>query len=190
MIGEWRNVFRSENLPFYFVQIAPYNYDSTIHSGLLREAQRKSLAVKNTGMAVTLDIADPGTIHPADKQDVGKRLALWALAKTYHQNKIMYLGPLFRSMKVKKGVAILQFECAGKGLVLKGDSGASGFEVAGDDRQFKPATVKIKGSTLLMSSPGILHPAAVRYAFANASCATLFNADGLPASSFRTDEWE
>ena len=88
MIGEWRNVFRSENLPFYYVQIAPYDYDTSSRSQLLREAQFKTLSIKNTGMVVTLDIGDPASIHPADKQDVGKRLALWALANTYHQKKI------------------------------------------------------------------------------------------------------
>ena len=93
-------------------------------------------------------------------------------------------------MKVKKNVAIVTFDNAGKGLVLKEDSSGDGFQIAGDDHQFKNATVKIKGSTLLVSCPGILHPAAVRYAFANASPATLFNTDGLPASSFRTDDWE
>jgi len=190
MISEWRNAFHSENMPFCYVQIAPYNYDSATHSERLREAQFKTLAVKNTGMAVTLDIGEPNSIHPADKQDVGKRLALWALANVYHQKKIVYSGPVFRSMKVKKDVAILRFDNVGKGLVLKKDSSGNGFQIAGDDRQFKNAAVKIKGSTLLLSCPGILHPFAVRYAFANASGAVLFNLEGLPASSFRTDDWE
>ena len=190
MIGEWRNVFRSENLPFYYVQIAPYNYDAGSRSQFLREAQFKTLSVKNTGMVVTLDIGNPNNIHPADKQDVGKRLALLALAKTYHQKKIVYSGPVFSSMKVKKDVAVITFENTGSGLVLKEDSSGNGFQIAGDDRQFKNATVKIKGSTLLLSCPGILHPVAVRYAFTDASGASLFNKEGLPSSSFRTDDWE
>ncbi len=190
MIGEWRNVFHSESMPFYYVQIAPYKYDSATHSELLREAQLKTLAVKNTGMAVTLDISDPNNIHPADKQDVGRRLALWALANTYHQKKIAFSGPVFRSMKVKKAVAVLKFENAGKGLVLKEDSSGNGFQIAGEDRQFKNAIVKTKGATLLLSNPGVLHPVAIRYAFTNAAAATLFNAEGLPASSFRTDDWQ
>ena len=190
MIGEWRNVFRSENMPFYYVQIAPFKYDSATHSELLREAQLKTLAVKNTGMVVTLDIGDPNSIHPSDKQDVGKRLAWWALANTYHQKKIAFSGPIFRSMKVKKNVAVLKFENVGKGLVLKEDSSGNEFQIAGDDKQFKNATVKIKGSTLILSSKDILHPVAVRYAFMNASSATLFTKDGLPASSFRTDDWK
>ena len=189
MIGEWRNVFHSESLPFYYVQIAPYKYDSASHSELLREAQFKTLAVKNTGMVVTLDIGDPNSIHPADKQDVGKRLALLALANAYHQKRIAFSGPIFRSMKVKKNVAVLAFDNVGKGLVLKEDSSGNGFQIAGEDKQFKNASVKIKGSTLLLSNPGILHPVAVRYAFMDVPSATLFNKDGLPASSFRTDDW-
>ncbi len=190
MINEWRNVFRSENLPFYFVQIAPYKYDSASHSELLREAQLKTLAVKNTGMAVTLDIGDPNSIHPADKQDVGKRLALLALGNAYHQKKIIFSGPVFRSMKVKKNVAVLKFDNVGKGMVLKEDSSGNGFQIAGGDGQFKNASVKIKGATLLLSDSAILHPVAVRYAFTNAPSATLFNSDGLPASPFRTDDWK
>ena len=190
MIGEWRNVFHSENLPFYYVQIAPYKYDSASHSELLREAQLKTLAVKNTGMVVTLDIGNPNSIHPADKQDVGKRLALVALANAYHQKKIAFSGPVFRSMKVKKNIAVLKFDNVGKGLVLKEDSGGSGFQIAGENKQFTNASVKIKGATLLISCPGIPHPAAVRYAFTDTSSATLFNGDGLPASSFRTDDWK
>jgi sialate O-acetylesterase len=141
-------------------------------------------------MVVTLDISDPNNIHPADKQDVGKRLALWALANTYHQKNIAFSGPVFRSMKVKKAVAVLKFGNAGKGLVLKEDSSGNGFQIAGEDRQFKNAIVKIKGATLLLSNPGVLHPVAIRYAFTNAAAATLFNAEGLPASSFRTDDWQ
>jgi sialate O-acetylesterase len=93
-------------------------------------------------------------------------------------------------MKVKKNVAVLKFENVGKGLVLKEDSNGNGFQIASEDRQFKNANVKIKGSTLIVSSPDILHPVAVRYAFTNAAAATLFNAEGLPASSFRTDDWQ
>ena len=190
MIGEWRSVFRSENLPFYFVQIAPYNYGPESHSELIREAQLRTLAVKNTAMVVTLDIGDFNSIHPSNKQDVGKRLALCALANTYHQKKIVFSGPVFQSMKIKKNVAVLSFGSVGKGLVLKGDSAGNGFQIAGDDKQFKNATVKIKGSTLLISADGVAHPTAVRYAFSNTPAATLFNVEGLPASSFRTDDWK
>ncbi|HTR81439.1 MAG TPA: sialate O-acetylesterase [Bacteroidota bacterium] len=189
MIDEWRSVFRTD-LPFYYVQIAPYKYDSLSQSQFLREAQFKTLSVKNTGMAVTLDIGNPDNIHPADKQDVGKRLALWALAKTYRQHAIVCSGPIYRSMKIKKNIAVLSFDDVGKGLVLREDSSGSGFQIAGEDKQFKDATVKIKGSTLLVSSPEVHHPLAVRYAFSNAPHATLFNKEGLPASSFRTDEWD
>jgi len=190
MIGEWREVFRSENLPFYFVQIAPYNYGPDAHSELIREAQFKSLSVKNTAMAVTLDIGDFNSIHPSDKQDVGKRLALCALANAYHQKNIVCSGPVFQSMKIKKDVAVLKFGNVGKGLVVKEDSSGSGFQIAGEDKQFKNARVKIKGSTLLISADGVAHPVAVRYAFTNTPASTLYNVGGLPASSFRTDDWK
>lgn len=190
MINEWRSAFHNPDMPFYYVQIAPYKYEPASQSQLLREAQLKTLAVKNTGMVVTLDIGNPDNIHPADKQDVGKRLASWALAKTYHQKKIVFSGPAYRAMKVKKNSIILSFDNAEKGLVLQVDSGGNGFQIAGDDKQFKNANVKVQGSSLIISHPEILHPAAVRYAFSNASTATLFNKEGLPASSFRTDEWD
>jgi sialate O-acetylesterase len=189
MINEWRTVFRNPEMPFYFVQIAPYKYDANTQSQLLREAQFNTLKVRNTGMAVTMDIGDPENIHPANKQDVGDRLARWALAKTYHKKNVMCSGPLYRTMKIKKNVIVLSFDYSGEKLVLKGSPSAAGFQIAGEDRQFKDAIVKINGSTLVVSSPDIPHPVAVRYAFSNVSHATLFNKDGLPASSFRTDEW-
>ena len=190
MIHEWRSAFRNPDMPFYFVQIAPYDYGEKTHSEFLREAQLKTLSVSNTGMAVIMDVGNPNNIHPADKQDVGERLARWALAKTYHEKKIVYSGPVYRSMKVKKNIIILSFDEAGKRLVLKGNPDSSGFQIAGEDRQFRNAVVVVKGATLVVSSPGIEHPAAVRYAFSNTPEATLFNDAGLPASSFRTDSWD
>jgi sialate O-acetylesterase len=139
-------------------------------------------------MAVTLDIGNPKNIHPADKEDVGKRLALWALAKTYKKN-VPYSGPIYKSMKIAKSKIILSFDYAGNGLVLKGRNGELNFLVAGLDKVFKKAVVRVQGNTLVVSHPEILEPLAVRYAWSNIEEGTFFNKEGLPASSFRTDDW-
>jgi sialate O-acetylesterase len=188
MISEWRTVFHSENMPFYYVQIAPYKYDPPSESQFLREAQFKTLSLKNTGMVVTLDIGNPNDIHPANKQDVGKRLASWALAKTYNK-KTAFSGPVYRSMKIKRNTIVLSFDYADKGMVIREHPSGNEFQIAGEDSVFKNAIVNIKGKTLVVSHLEIAHPKAVRYLFSNASEATLFNKDGLPASSFRTDDW-
>ena len=189
LIENWRKMFSVGDFPFYYVQIAPYNYGTTTQSQYLREAQTAALAVRNTGMAVTLDIGDAATIHPSNKQDVGKRLALWALAKTYGQ-RIAYSGPLYRFMKRRRGSIELLFDHAESGLVLRTGSKGNSFQIAGPDRVFKDAAVKIRGKALVASHPEIRNPVAVRYAFTNTPVATLFNKSGLPATSFRTDDWE
>jgi sialate O-acetylesterase len=188
MIGDWRSVFHSDALPFYYVQIAPYEYGPGTNSAYLREAQLFSLGGKNTGMAVTLDVGSARTIHPPNKQEVGRRLALVALAKTYGK-KIVSSGPLYHS-KISVGDRIeLVFGDAGRGLVLTQSERGNGFQVAGEDRVFRNADVAVRGSRLLVSSPQVKRPVAVRYAFGNVSQATLYNSEGLPASSFRTDDW-
>jgi sialate O-acetylesterase len=189
MIGDWRRVFHSGDFPFYFVQLAPYDYGDKTKSQLIREAQLQTMSVRNTGMAVTLDIGNPKNIHPSDKLDVGKRLALWALAKTYVKNSV-YSGPLPGTMKKEKDKIVLSFQHSEKGLILKNLEAGNRFKIAGSDKQFKDAEVKIRGNTLVISCPDILHPQAVRYAFTNTDEATLFNGEGLPAPSFRTDSWE
>lgn len=187
MINDWRTVVRCGDFPFYFVQIAPFDYGSKTQSQFLREAQLQTLSVKNTGMAVTLDIGNPNNIHPANKQDVGKRLALWALAKTYGK-KVAYSGPLYRSMKKEKSRIILSFDHAERGLVLKNLVAGNRFQIAGSDMQFKDANVKIQGNKVVVSHSDIINPQVVRHAFSNTAEATLFNKEGLPASSFRTDD--
>ncbi len=189
MINDWRSAFSCGDFPFYFVQLAPWDYGIVTKSQLLREAQLQTLSVKNTGMVVTLDIGNPNNIHPANKQDVGKRLALWALSKTYGR-KIAYSGRIYKSMKIQRGRIILSFQYAEKGLVLKNLKAGNKFQIAGNDMRFKDADVKIQGNKLVVSHPEILSPKAVRYAFHNTDEATLFNKEGLPASSFRTDDWE
>lgn len=189
MITNWRNDWKQGDFPFYYVQIAPYNYSAATKSQKLRHAQMQTLAVKNTGMAVTLDIGNPANIHPDNKTDVGERLALWALAKDYGK-KIPYSGPLYKNMKVKAETAELSFNNADKGLVLKPLNGKFNFIIAGKDKIFKTADVKVSGNKLIVSSPEVKEPAAVRYAWSNTDEGTLFNGAGLPASTFRTDDWE
>ena len=189
LITSWRNDFQSGDFPFYFVQLAPYDYGVNSKSQLLREAQFQTLSVKNTGMVVTLDIGNPKNIHPSDKENLGKRLAQWALAKTYGK-KIAFSGPIYKSMKFAKGKIVLYFEYANKGLILKERNKENNFFIAGDDKVFKKAVVKVDGTMLLLSHPDILKPVAVRYSWSNIDESTLFNKEGLPASSFRTDNWK
>jgi sialate O-acetylesterase len=189
LITSWRKDFQSGDFPFYFVQLAPFDYGVNSKSQLLREAQLQTLSVKNTGMVVTLDIGNPKNIHPTDKEDLGKRLAWWALAKTYGK-KIAYSGPIYKSMKATKGKLILYFDYANKGLVLKERNKENIFFIAGEEKVFKKAVVKVDGTRLILSHPDILKPVAVRYAWSNIDEGTLFNKEGLPASSFRTDNWK
>ncbi|MCF7803738.1 MAG: glycosyl hydrolase family 2 [Candidatus Marinimicrobia bacterium] len=188
MIRDWRDQFGQENMPFYYVQIAPYDYGPETASQRLREAQFETLSVPYTGMAVTLDIGNPDNIHPANKQDVGKRLARWALVNEYGKDAIPS-GPLYTSMEKIDGKVILHFDYADGGLKITGD-GSANFRIAGNDRTFYPANVKVRKSTIVVSHPEVPNPVAVRYAWDDTSAASLFNKAGLPASSFRTDDWE
>jgi sialate O-acetylesterase len=139
-------------------------------------------------MAVTLDIGNPQNIHPSDKKDVGDRLALWALAKTYNK-KLVYSGPLYKAMQIKNGKISITFDYAKSGLVIRELNGENNFLIAGKDKIFKKAEVRVVKDKLIVFSEEVKNPVAVRYAFTNTSEATLFNKEGLPASSFRTDEW-
>jgi len=188
LISSWRKDFQCGDFPFYFVQIAPYDYGIKSKSELLREAQLKTLAVKNTGMVVTLDIGNPKNIHPANKEALGKRLASWALAKTYKKN-IPFSGPLYKSMKVLQGKIVLSFDHADRGIMLKPVNGELNFLIAGEDKVFQKAIVGVKGKNLIVSHPEIAKPVSVRYVWSNTEEGTLFNKEGLPASSFRTDDW-
>jgi sialate O-acetylesterase len=187
LIENWRTDFRAGDFPFYYVQIAPFEYGG--RSEYLREAQTATLSVQNTGMAVTLDIGDPKNIHPPNKYEVGGRLALLALAKTYKRG-IACSGPIYSSMRKLKSSIELSFDYTEKGLVLTGGKWGNGFQIAAADRVFRNAVVRVEGNRLLVSHPDIPSPEAVRYAFGNTPEATLFNTAGLPAPSFRTDRWE
>jgi len=189
LIYSWRDEWKLGDFPFYYVQIAPFPRRITNVGALLRDAQRKSLNVPNTGMAVTLDIGDIQDIHPKNKKDVGQRLALWALAKDYGRTSLVYSGPLYKSLEIKGSKAIVSFDEIGSGLMSK-DETLSGFEIAGKNKVFYPAKARIKGEAVMVWSDKIGKPVSVRYAFHNTSEASLFNKEGLPASSFRTDNWE
>jgi sialate O-acetylesterase len=186
MIADWRENFGYGDFPFYFVQIAPYNYGGG-HSELLREAQFLTLKnTKNTGMAVTSDIGNLHDIHPKNKQDVGKRLALWALAKDYGEKNIEYSGPIYKSFKIEGDKIRLYFDHA-KGL-KSSNGGLREFIIAGKEKEFRPATAVLEGDTVVVSSDTIKKPAAVRYGWSNMTKPSLFNGTDLPASSFRTDD--
>lgn len=189
MIKNWRADWGEGNFPFYYAQIAPFTYGVQSKSYVVRDAQTRTLSVPNTGMAVTLDIASPATIHPADKQDVGLRIALWALAKDYHK-KVIYSGPLYRSMKIQKDKIVLMFDDADGGLVVKDSSGNTNFQISGKDSMFVKASVKVDGKKLIVWSDEVKKPVAVRYTWSNTEEATLFNKAGLPAPTFRTDNWK
>jgi sialate O-acetylesterase len=190
MIGSWRSLWQKD-FPFYFVQIAPFTYGNNEDGALVREAQFQTYRqVPNTGMVVVSDITgDTNDIHPKNKQDVGKRLAGWALANTYGKVNIVVSGPLYRSMEVTGNKAIIHFDFAKDGLAKKGDQ-LTGFLIAGADQQFVPATAKIQDSTVVVSSSQVQHPVSVRMGFINAGIPNLFNKAGLPASPFRTDDWK
>jgi sialate O-acetylesterase len=188
MIKDWRTNWGEDSFPFYYVQIAPYTYSMSSKSQMVREAKLLTLSIPNTGMAVTLDIGSLETIHPPDKQDVGKRLALWALAKNYGKS-IIYSGPLYKSMKIDGNKIVLSFTHAESGLVIKKINGETNFLISGKDSSFVKAEVEVRGNKLVVFSSQVKNPIAVRYAWSNTAEATLFNKEGLPASTFKTDDW-
>lgn len=190
MIKDWRRAFACGPFSFYFVQIAPYNYgNDTGGAGRLRDSQRTTLSLENTGMAVTLDIGDPADIHPRNKRDVGDRLARWALAKDYGRTDVVFSGPLFKSVEVEDGRLRIAFDHAMGGLEARGGE-LTHFQIAGEDRRFVAAQAEIDGDTVVVWSTEVAQPVAARYGWGAADEPNLFNGEGLPASSFRTDDWE
>jgi sialate O-acetylesterase len=188
LITDWRQQFDNENMPFYYVQLAPWHYNDIegISSANLREAQRRAMQIPHTGMAVTLDIGDINTIHPANKADVGKRLALWALANDYGKD-IVYSGPLPEDVEIQNNKIIITFKHAEEGLIIEEDA-PNQFEIAGEVGNFVSARVNISGNKLIVFSPELSSPSDVRYAYKNGAEASLFNDAGLPAPSFTTEE--
>ncbi len=191
LIKSWREDF-SCPLPFYYVQIAPCTYydEHDLNAAILREQQVKAMDMPGTGMVVISDLVDDvRDIHPPNKQDVGKRLAGWALAETYGVPGMDYKSPVYQSMEIEKGKIRISFENAENGLVCP-DREITHFRIAGEDRQFMEAEARIQGNSVIVHNKKIKQPVAVRFSFDNASIPNLFNAEGLPVSLFRTDHWE
>lgn len=190
MILDWRRAWNQGPFPFLFVQLANFAPPQAGTWPLLRESQLATLNLKNTGMAVTIDVGDSEDIHPKDKQTVGARLALAARAIAYGEN-LVYSGPIYRQMTVEGNRIRLYFDHTGGGLRARAGAALGGFQIAGADRRFTRADARIDKDTILVSAPEIDAPAAVRYAWENDPlAANLYNAEGLPASPFRTDRWK
>lgn len=191
LISGWRSVWNDPDMPFYFVQLAPFTYGRGREGGLpgIWEAQAKTLSVPNTGMAVTTDISNIKDIHPRNKQDVGARLALWALAKNYGKSDIVYSGPLYNSMKADGNKAVLSFDHVGGGLKSMDGESLSHFMIAGADKKFVEAKAEIVGDTVVVSADGVDEPKAVRFGWSQTAEPNFGNEAGLPASPFRTDSW-
>ena len=192
MIRNWREAWGQGEFPFLFVQLAPFmaiqQEPQESAWAELREAQRlTALRLPNTGMAVITDAGDERDIHPKDKETVGGRLARIALSNVYGQ-EVDYSGPAYRSMKVQGDRAILSFRHIGGGLVAKGDK-LTGFTIAGKDGKWHNAEAEIRGNTVVVHSPQVPEPVAVRYGWANFPLGNLWSKAGLPASPFRTDEF-
>ena len=188
MITDWRNQWGLGEFPFYYVQLAPFRYGYEYTGAELREAQFLTLSKLNhTGMAVTMDIGDPEDIHPTNKRDVGKRLALWALANDYGQD-LVFSGPLYRDIIIEGSNIRVSFDHTGKGLQSL-DGPLTHFEIAGADRVYHPANAEVDGHTVLVSHPEVKSPVAVRYGWSNTAEPNLYNWEGLPASSFCSDDW-
>ncbi len=205
LIGGWRSSWRQGDFSFYFVQLCTHGIDNQKPEGgdgyaKIRSAQTTALSIPNTGMAVTIDIGD-GDLHPKNKLDVGKRLALWALAVDYGKKDIVFSGPLFKEMKVEGSKVRLSFDYVGGGLMVGKKDGKNPtiadktaklkrFAIAGADKKWVWADAVIEKDSVVVSAPEIPSPVAVRYAFsANPAGANLYSREGLPASPFRTDNW-
>jgi sialate O-acetylesterase len=192
MINDWRNAWGQGNFSFYFVQLANFTEvkekPADSDWAELREAQTMALSLRKTGMATIIDIGEADDIHPRNKQDVGKRLAFNALAKDYGR-QIIFSGPMYKNMQIRNGAIVLSFNHAHGGLRAADNGELTGFAIAGSDKKFVWADAVVRGKTVVVSSPDVKEPVAVRYAWANNPVCNLVNGAGLPASPFRTDDW-
>mgnify|MGYP001240820592 FL=1 len=188
LINGWRDIWNNKKMPFYFVQLAPYKYggEPTRLAGIW-QAQLETLKVPHTGMAVTTDIGNIRDIHPRNKQEVGRRLALWALAKDYGKKGIEYSSPLFKSARFRKDTVTVRFTHA-DGLKSTNGQALSHWEVAGEDEKFTAAQAEIKGSTVVARSDTVKKPKFVRFGYHQEAEPNLANGAGLPASPFTTGE--
>ncbi len=184
LIEDWRAHFGQGNLPFLFVQISSFHSPGE-YWGMVRDAQRRTLFVTNTAMAVSLDVGNPENVHPADKQTVARRLALAARGLVYGE-PVAYASPLFREATTEPGAIRVWFDNA-NGLRFANKS-MEGFEVAGSDHQFVPASAMIQGETIVVSAPGVPNPRYVRYGWSNVVQNWFYNSAGLPGSTFTSEE--
>jgi sialate O-acetylesterase len=192
LIRNWRKKWQEGNFPFLYVQLANFmeakREPSESGWAELREAQRNTLSLPNTGMAVITDLGEWNDIHPLNKEDVGKRLALAAEKIAYGDSKVVYSGPLYQSMSKEGSKIILHFTNTGSGLIAKGGGDLQHFAIAGSDHKYQWAKAKIEGNKVIVWNDSIKDPVSVRYAWAdNPEGANLYNKEGLPASPFRTD---
>jgi len=192
MIQSWRDSWNNPDMPFLFVQLAPFMAITSEPQesawAELREAQLLTTTkLKNAGMAVITDVGDPKDIHPRQKAPVGERLALAARSIAYGE-KVVSSGPVYDSLKIDGNKAVLSFKSVGAGLTLKGEK-LTGFTICGEDRKFVNADATILEDKIVVSSPNVAKPVAVRFGWANYPVVNLWNKDGLPASPFRTDDF-
>lgn len=188
LLASWRSVFQQPDLPFYFVQIAPFQYGQEDIEILPQfwQAQRECLKIPHTGMAVITDIGEVPDIHPAKKKEVARRLSLWALAKTYGLAEIDPSGPLYASHAVEGATIRVKFDHAASGLAGRDGKPLSHFEIAGRDGLFVPAEAKIEGSDVIVTSPKVPEPRRVRFGWSKLAIPNLMDKDGLPATAFHT----
>ena len=196
MVAQWRSEWQQGDFPFYFAQIAPFNYSQFVtanrteklNSAYLRDAQRKAAnIIANSGIVILMDNGEEG-IHPSDKETVGKRFAYLALGDTYKMKGFAYRSPSYDSLLITGNIATIKFKNAANGLTSWGKP-LTQFEIAGTDKVFRPATATIRNGTIVLSSPLVTTPVAVRYAFKDFLIGELFSTEGFPVSSFRTDDW-
>jgi sialate O-acetylesterase len=205
MIQDWRSRWNQGEFPFFFVQLAGFGASQTDPKGgrwaVLREAQSKALALPDTGMATAVDIGDEKDIHPKNKFEVARRLALLAQNRVYHQ-QVIDQGPTFDSMTIDQGRIRIRFKYVGGGLVIASPPilpgtppnpapvEVTGFEIAGEDQKWMPARAVIDGDSVVVQSDSVTAPMAVRYAWSDCPSCSLYSRDGLPAYPFRTDSWK
>lgn len=185
LIQDWRRQFGAEDLFFYFVQIAPYSYRKGTAAAELRAAQSSALQLKNTGMALSLDVGEPKNIHPPIKRTIGQRLAWQALAKTYGRKDVVADGPSLQAVRRENHQLHLTFRNLGGGLVARDGQALRCFELAGADGQFAPATAALVENKLVVVSPEVAEPQAVRFAWGEADIPNLVSRNGLPVAQFR-----
>ncbi|WP_420239836.1 sialate O-acetylesterase [Telmatobacter bradus] len=186
LISDWRRHWKEGNFPFIYTQISSFTSTPQENWAVIREAQRRTLSLANTAMAVTIDIGNPDNVHPADKQDVGHRLALAARAISYGE-RIEYSGPLYRQASIKGNSIRVDFDQNKNGLVAKGGR-LTGFEIADADHGFVPAMARIDAGGVIVSASGMANPKYVRYGWSNAPVMNLFNGNDLPASPFTSED--